>query len=364
LITVGVRSTCAAVYGVMLVSLAVLSPSPAFAQPSAPLQRATDLLAEVSEHMRKGQYREAIAPAREALALREQALSPDHPDFASMLSELGGIREHEGDFAGARPLHERALAIYERRHGPNHPDVALALNRLRPYDLLSNLLLKLHERDESRGYDRDAWAVLEAKKGRLVTDALAAARPKVRDPAVRKEVEQLRDKEQKARALARELADERDRAGTKQDEKRVESLTTLLAQTKAEYLAQAQTLLVRYPSTRRSSWISRPSIPRPWPSSPRGCRPRRRRAPGAFVFAHGRRGRREPAARDRGDREPEPGAKNTGDPLGVRDGARRAGARRRVITLAAAFSQAGAQSIVASLWKVNGGRSTMEPPAI
>ena len=37
----------------------------------------------------------------------------------------------------------------------------------------------------------------------------------------------------------------------------------------------------------------------------------------------------------------------------MRDGAGRAGAGAALTTLAAAFSQAGAQSVVASLWKVN-----------
>ena len=65
-----------------------------------------------------------------ALAIREKALGPDHPDTAGSLNNLGGLLEAQGDFAGARPYYERALAINERALGPDHPDTAMSLNNL------------------------------------------------------------------------------------------------------------------------------------------------------------------------------------------------------------------------------------------
>ena len=65
-----------------------------------------------------------------ALAIREKALGPEHPDTASSLNNLAGLLKGQGDLAGARPLYERALAIRERALGPEHPSTATSLNNL------------------------------------------------------------------------------------------------------------------------------------------------------------------------------------------------------------------------------------------
>ena len=65
-----------------------------------------------------------------ALAIREKALGPEHPDTATSLNNLARLLQDQGDLAGARPLLERALAIYEKALGPEHPDTAISLNNL------------------------------------------------------------------------------------------------------------------------------------------------------------------------------------------------------------------------------------------
>ena len=65
-----------------------------------------------------------------ALAIREKALGPEHPDTAQSLNNLAALLEEQRDFAGARPLHERALAIRETALGPEHPDTATSLDYL------------------------------------------------------------------------------------------------------------------------------------------------------------------------------------------------------------------------------------------
>jgi CHAT domain-containing protein/Tfp pilus assembly protein PilF len=227
-----------------------------------------------------------------ALRIRERVFGPDHVNLVQSLNNLGVLSRQVGDYAAAQRYYERALPIERRADRPEmrwrvtyglgmvyertgrladalplyresaatveglarqfgddaqRTQYLQADSRLRPYDALSRVLLKLHESDSSRGYDHEAWAVLEAKKGRVVADALAAARPTLRDPAAREEVEQVHAQAQRARGLERALADERERATAKQDDQRVANLTTLLAKTKAEYLAQAQAFLAKYP---------------------------------------------------------------------------------------------------------------------
>ena len=65
-----------------------------------------------------------------ALAIREKALGPEHPDTATSLNNLAVLLQDQGDLAAARPLYERALAIGEKALGPEHPDTATSLNNL------------------------------------------------------------------------------------------------------------------------------------------------------------------------------------------------------------------------------------------
>ena len=57
-----------------------------------------------------------------ALAIREKALGPDHPDTASSLSNLDVLCAYQGDYDETARLVRRALAIREQRLGPQHPD--------------------------------------------------------------------------------------------------------------------------------------------------------------------------------------------------------------------------------------------------
>ena len=65
-----------------------------------------------------------------ALAIREKALGPEHPDTATSLNNLASLLQAQGDLVGARSLFERALAIREKALGPEHPDTASSLNNL------------------------------------------------------------------------------------------------------------------------------------------------------------------------------------------------------------------------------------------
>ena len=75
-------------------------------------------------------YFQALPLLRDALAIREKALGPEHPDTALSLNNVARLLRDQGDFAGARPLYERALAIREKALGPKHPDTANSLANL------------------------------------------------------------------------------------------------------------------------------------------------------------------------------------------------------------------------------------------
>jgi len=77
-----------------------------------------------------GQYNTAEPLYRRALAIREQALGPEHPDTATSLNDLAELLRSKGNYEGAEPLYRRALAIREQSPGAEHRDRAETLNNL------------------------------------------------------------------------------------------------------------------------------------------------------------------------------------------------------------------------------------------
>ena len=78
----------------------------------------------------RGRYAEGQSLSERALAIREKALGADHIDVARILNNLANLHYDQGRYAEALPLHERALAIREKTLGPDHTDVAISLNGL------------------------------------------------------------------------------------------------------------------------------------------------------------------------------------------------------------------------------------------
>ena len=81
-----------------------------------------------------GDARQAVSYYERALAIFEQAYheTPNHPEIASTLNNLGNAWSDLGDGRKAFSLYERTLAIFEQvyQETPNHPDIARSLNNL------------------------------------------------------------------------------------------------------------------------------------------------------------------------------------------------------------------------------------------
>ena len=67
---------------------------------------------------------------RRALAIKEAALGPDHPDVAKCMSNLAALLGDLNRHSEAEPLYRRALKITEASFEPDHPDIATGLNNL------------------------------------------------------------------------------------------------------------------------------------------------------------------------------------------------------------------------------------------
>jgi tetratricopeptide (TPR) repeat protein len=91
-----------------------------------------DLLSRLAEyrHWALGAYGSGRSLAERALAIREQALGPEHPDTAGSLGQVGFLIERQGHLDEAVPFYERALAINQKIFGPEHRHTAAIIHSL------------------------------------------------------------------------------------------------------------------------------------------------------------------------------------------------------------------------------------------
>lgn len=89
-----------------------------------------DLNQEVMSLCGQGNYKEAVAVGKKALALAEKKVGKNHPDVASSLNNLAEVYRAEGEYAQTEPLYQRALAIHEKTFGPENADSAIIMHNL------------------------------------------------------------------------------------------------------------------------------------------------------------------------------------------------------------------------------------------
>jgi len=110
-------------------------------------------------HYGAGAYDEAKALYERSIAIREAALGPRHPQVAYGLNSLAAVHYGAGDYDEAKRLYEQALAIWQETLSPEHPDAARGLNNL----------AAVHEAlgayDEAKRLYERALVILEAALG-------------------------------------------------------------------------------------------------------------------------------------------------------------------------------------------------------
>ncbi len=230
-----------------------------------------------------------------ALKIAEPVLGPTHPRIGLLLNNLGFVLWETRDVARAQATLDRAVQILRggglpeihwrtanflgRIHERNGKRVEAAAayyeattvirglagnlagqqsraqyleaaNRLAVFDSLARVLLRLHERDATKGYELEALAAIEAKKALLVATTMAAARPTLQDPEARRVARDVGEKKSQAARLERALQAEQGKDPGEQRPERIQELTRELAQTKGQYLTQVQAFLTRYPRYR------------------------------------------------------------------------------------------------------------------
>ena len=95
-----------------------------------------------------------------ALAIRENALGPEHPLVAQSLNNLAGLYHDQAEYDDAEPLYKRALTIGKKSLGSGHPIVAMILEEY------ANLLWKIDRSTEAKKMGAHAKVIraMHAKK--------------------------------------------------------------------------------------------------------------------------------------------------------------------------------------------------------
>lgn len=165
---------------------------------------------------------------------------------------FGVVHEREGRLGEALRFYQDAVDTLEGLASQfQDPDERARFlkgdRRLGPYEALAALLLRLHEQDPARGYGEAAWIVLEARKGRLVGDALASVQTNLQELDARAEALRIRGRQQEVLRL--EAARRAGAAGRPDPDggEASRALSTLLAETKRDYLLQVEAFLARHP---------------------------------------------------------------------------------------------------------------------
>lgn len=107
----------------------------------------------------QGHPAEALAFHREALAMRERLLPPDHPHIAQSREHIGWVLQQEGRYAEAERLYSLSLVARRAHFGEEHVAVANSLL------LLGEVRALLGRTDEGLALIARALQVMEAKLG-------------------------------------------------------------------------------------------------------------------------------------------------------------------------------------------------------
>src|SRR5262245_45614534 len=96
-------------------------------------REARSIIENAEQAAAAGNYSSAQEPCRQAAALHEQTLGPDHPDLANTLNNLGVVCEMADNPIDAGHYFRRAYTIATATLAPDHPFVATSSKNLHDF---------------------------------------------------------------------------------------------------------------------------------------------------------------------------------------------------------------------------------------
>ncbi|CAF1133864.1 unnamed protein product [Adineta steineri] len=78
----------------------------------------------------EGKYREALSFHEKALEIRQQSLSPNHPDLGESFNNIGEVYDNMDNYPKALSFYEKALEIRQQSLPFNHPDLGESFSNI------------------------------------------------------------------------------------------------------------------------------------------------------------------------------------------------------------------------------------------
>lgn len=117
-------------------------------------QSAAQLANELGLFLKQvGRYTEAQRTYETCVLLTSSTFGPDHPNMATLLSNLASIQQDQGDLTGALATVKKAIAIKLTHYSPDHLKLAMSYNNMQ------SILWSMGNLTEAREYIEKAIAI-------------------------------------------------------------------------------------------------------------------------------------------------------------------------------------------------------------
>jgi len=183
-----------------------------------------------------GRYDEALRNYRKALAIRLEVLGPQHPHTGVVYHNIGYVYRYQGEYDSAIVYFQKSIDIFERsRSKIESAELRAAYTETvsERYEAIICLLMDM-------GRPQEAFEYLERSKSKALQAALAERYEiEVGKGELREKIKESKNLAKQVETLETQLLSERVKPDSLRNKTRLESLSQLLAQTKAEYFKVA-----------------------------------------------------------------------------------------------------------------------------
>jgi CHAT domain-containing protein/Tfp pilus assembly protein PilF len=197
-------------------------------------------------YLHLGQYDLAREAYKEAMKIAHETGTPE--DLWRAQANLGGLEAKVGNYDQSIQNRRQALDIIEGlRAGLADKEnrTTFMQNKFHVYDDLIDLLQSLHQKNPTKGYDREALEIFERKQGRMFLEEIGKSG--ARHFAGLPEEVKTRETELENRRHNFQVALEKERAKTQPDPARLQTLESGLQQARTDLEALQTELRTNYP---------------------------------------------------------------------------------------------------------------------
>ena len=179
-----------------------------------------------------GRYEEALENYRKALSIRLEVLGPQHPHTGIIYHNIGYVYRYQGGYDSALVYFKKSIDIFElSRRKIESAELRAAYTETvsERYEAIICLLMDMGRPEEAFGY-------LERSKSKALQEALAERyEVEVGKGALREKIKESKTLAKQVETLAAQLVEEQAKPDSLRNKTKEESLSSLLAETKAEY---------------------------------------------------------------------------------------------------------------------------------